>query len=80
MDTIDLFRKFERMYEMYLNPGGVAFFVVEIENVPAMYKLFLASKRSKHRIVRRWWVPNSPFAFVAVSDERPYLNENTNDY
>ena len=78
-DSLDWFRKFERLYERYLNPGGVAFFVVEVENVPAMYKLFLTSPRAKHRTVRRWWVPNCPDAFLAVSDERPYENSNRND-
>ena len=65
-----LFTEFEAVYEQFLFPGGVVFFVVDNINVPVMYKMFLLSPRAKHRVMRRWWVPNSDQAFIAVSDER----------
>jgi len=76
--NIKLFTEFEAVYEQFLFPGGVVFFVVDSINVPVLYKMFLISPRAKHRVMRRWWVPNSDQAFIAVSDERKYSNDNAN--
>ena len=53
-DNIDMFRRFEKMYEKYLNPGGTVFLVVDDINVPKLYKLFLSSSRARGRTMRRY--------------------------
>lgn len=70
IDNIDMFRRFEKLYENYLSPGGTVFMLVDDVNLSRLYKLLLTSHRSRTKTIRRYQLKK---ADVCMSERHIYV-------